>query len=119
MCGFSSVWRYSLFSGMGAVGAKDLSSSFKASVNAAQSVLPPLPSMTSWEVSTWSSHSCLNDSRLLPIGAAPIGVFEAGAVGVGVGVGGMGFGVADIALRRLNRLLNISRNISSGLWPQR
>ena len=101
-----AVDAYSGVSGIGTVGAKDLSSSFTASVHAPQSVLPPLPSMTSWESSHWVPHSSLKVSRRVSFGSTAMG---AGGVGVDIGAGATG-----VVFVRLKNLLNMAFNISSG-----
>ena len=102
----SAVDAYSGMRGIGTVGAKDLSSSFTASVHAPQSVLPPLPSMTSWESSHWFPHSSLKVSRRVSFSSTAMG-----ARGVGVDIGA---GATGVVFVRLKNLLNMAFNISSG-----
>jgi hypothetical protein len=100
MPGFgASVESYLGVSGMGSVGAKDFSSSFTASVHAPQSVLRPLPSMTSCEVSHWFFHSSLNVSRRFSVGSTA------------TGGGGFGVGVTGAVLERLNNFFQHDRPI--------
>ena len=102
---------YRARSGMGSVGANAFSSSFTTSVHRPQSVLPPLPSMTSGAgKGSWGSHFSSQCSlKVSRVVCLVVSAREGSGAGVGADavVRGVVAGWSDAGLLRLNRLLNM------------